>query len=339
MRRPARRLLFLPALAAAGLCAALVGTRSASAFPPGVCHGTSCTGSTSVPFTGVNVCVPGATTYWEDSYIPANVKNPHLAKLTITPRPPCTGATVSAPTSDPWPASNTDPDGQPAGKKEAGKAIFRFRWTVTVPQGSTSNGTMNVAWTLDWTAPTSGGGGTTGATTTTPAPCPTQGEFPAKCRYDLEMQISAPATIDGAESPQRVEFKLTVYNNGPASSPPIPVPLRQAPFFESASLRGANKLYLHVVKVPPGCTVHDQDSAECPLRALKPHGEESFAITVLWTVKAKQAFAEARKAKQEVSIGVSAYVNGVGARHGEGVCASEETSCANNQADEDTQVR
>src|SRR5579864_8936629 len=168
MRRRARLAATLAILAAAGATAAVLTTGSASAFPPGTCTGTSCTGSKTDAFTGIPVCHPGTTVYWEDSYLPADVTNVRLAKFAVTPSPPCTGATVGTPTSDPWPASPKDPDGTtPPG--EPGKKPFRFRWTLTVPQGSTPNGTMTVAWTLDWTR--ASGGGVTD--TTAGGPCPT----------------------------------------------------------------------------------------------------------------------------------------------------------------------
>lgn len=315
------------AVVLAALTLAIVVAPQANAFPPGVCHGTSCTGSATDSFTGVPVCQPGTATYWEDSYIPADVLNPRLAKFTVTPDPPCTGATVSAPTSDPWPASSTDPDGKPAGKSEPGKKIFRFRWTVTVPAASKTVGTMNVAWTLDWTKPA-------GTTETVTAGGSEAG------KYDLEPQLSAPDFIEGAKAPQDIAVKVTVYNNGPAPSPALSLEAGGGLSFQGfARLEmpgggvGTYIRALHPSRASAACHT-TAIGVDCPIRALRPHGEESFAFSVRWSVAVgKATYLRAKKVKGAAAgLELRANVNNPD-------CRKEESNCVNNDARDETPTR
>jgi hypothetical protein len=88
------------------------------------------------------------------------------------PNPPCTGATVSGPTPDPFPASSRNPDGTKA-TPDPGEATYRFVWKVTVPTGSMPIGDMSVSWGIDFVLPP-GSTNTTGSTgpTGTTAPKP-----------------------------------------------------------------------------------------------------------------------------------------------------------------------
>lgn len=315
MRRRARLVVILAILAVAGAVAAVLTTRTASAFPPGTCDGTSCTGSKTDAFTGVPVCEPGTTVYWEDSNLPADVTNVRLAKFSVTPNPPCTGATVGAPTSDPWPASPKDPDGTtPAG--EPGKKIFRFRWTVTVPTGSKSNGTMSVAWTLDWTRASVG-----------VAPCRTTGYVPAHCRYDLEASIAAPDTFT-AERVQLVKLKISVYNNGPAASTPLAYTDGEL-MIQAHIAHPSNDITIELTG-PDRCHVSGTFVA-CPVRGLRPHGEETFVIGLRWTADDRQYFNELRKRK-------NAFLK-VTARIKNPQCDHEERTCTNNNAVESIAAR
>jgi hypothetical protein len=155
----------LVVFAAAGLLVALSFSGAASAFPRN-CSGVHCSGSASDDFG--TVCAAGASTYWEDSYLPANAVDPRLTHFTVTPKPPCSGAEVSGVTVDPWPAERTDPDGKNAHPK-AGEATFRVRWTVTVPPNSHPLGSMKVDWGIAWTEP-AGSTATTGTGSQPAAP-------------------------------------------------------------------------------------------------------------------------------------------------------------------------
>lgn len=329
-------MLLVLAAAGLGLLVALALPGPARAFPE-ICNGTACHGSATDNYAGVPVCQPGSATYWEDSYLPANAQNPHLTAFSVTPKPPCTGATVSAPKVDPWPATTPGPDGKTP-KPPAGKADFRVTWTVTVPADSKPSGTMTANWSIAWTEPASGGGGT-GQTETVgkPGPCPTTGTFPAHCRYDLEMQVSAPSDLAAAKAPQRFEITLHVYNNGPAASPAIPLS-KYAPRFGAAYLTTATGAHaLNVTKIPPGCGGQDI-APSCPLKRLPAHGEESFTFTVLWTTANRAAFQQAHADKQAVSIKVDAYVNIDYDRPGD-ICPAEETTCRNNRDSDEFPVR
>ena len=296
MRRFGRLAAIVAATTLVGLSAS-----AASAFPPGTCHGTSCSGSAIDVFAGAPVCEPGTATYWEDSYIPADVVDPKLAKFAVTPNPPCTGATIGAPTADPWPASNTDPDGKPAGRSEPGKRIFRFRWTVTVPAGSKSVGTMTVHWTLAWTKPQ----GTTETTTTT-----TEGGD----RFDIAVTIDGPSSFFARTAPHRLVFHLLVTNHGPGHSPA----LNGTKNGLSASVDLGNAS-LELVGLPAGCRQFGAN-AFCDVHALAPHASESFAIAALWTTADRKQFA----AHGKDTVVVEADVNRVS-------CFGEEVACDNNK--------
>lgn len=328
----------------AALLAALALGRPASAFPPGICHGTSCTGSTTDSFAGVDLCVPGTTVYWEDSYIDASDVDPRLAKFAVSPAPPCTGSTLKLPTADPWPASNIDPDGKPAPKHEPGKAIFRFRWSVTVPKGSKPRGTMSVAWTLTWTKGGSGGGTTTSPhqqqTTTSAGPCPESGSLPARCRYDLEVQAVGPETFSGNRQ-HDVRFKVHVYNNGPAASPALAG--HSSLTGEDSHLRvsvlalvkpfSSDKLGGYGVTIwrsRPGCK-RGLGSRLCNVRALSPRGEESFVFDAHWDMREVRDYRNAVAAGKDVVLQFNASVVNA-------ACQDEETNCKNNEAADEVPV-
>jgi hypothetical protein len=155
-------MLLVAGLAGVALAVLVVG--AASAFPEN-CNGSSCSGSATDSIPASAVCQPGTAVFYEVSYLPSDAQNPHVTKLEITPNPPCTGAKVSQPHVEPWPAHGDNPDGT-APSPPAGKAPFRFTWTVSVPTGSTPIGPMNVKWSIAWTKPSTTSTGTSSTTTT-----------------------------------------------------------------------------------------------------------------------------------------------------------------------------
>ena len=298
-------------------------TGSASAFPRN-CAGTHCSGSKSDSFG--NVCTPGAATYWEDSNLPANAIRPHLTSFKVTPHPPCTGATISAPTVEHWPASPKDPNGKPA-QPHPGEATFRIRWTVTVPPNSHSLGSMKVDWSIAWTQPSPGSNSTT-TTTKTSTGCPTTGKFPPECRYDLDPTIASPDFIDGSKSPQRIDIKVTVLNNGPAWSPALPSTLSDGLSLEV--FLPLPPYRLSFAKLPLGCHESSRVTILCPVDALPPGKPQVLTFTVLWTAPDKSgllAWKRSGKPHSEFFIDIRADVNY--AR-----CGDEETECTNNRTKE-----
>lgn len=302
-----RRRLALTAVLAAGLAAGvLVGTSGTALAFPHVCSGTACHGSGTDSFG--DVCAPGTTTYWEDSYLPMRAQYPRLTSFRVTPSPPCAGATVGSPKADPWPAPAADPDGKPAQPKQ-GEATFRIRWTVTVPQGAKPVGPMDVAWSVAWIDPAGQRGSTaTTRTTTTRGPD----------RYDLEVSAVAQSGLVSAKAPQRVPVEIVVRNNGPATSPPAEVAFQV--WLEAKSFGYA----LQVVD-PSGCET--QPLVMCPIRTLQPGGEQTLTLTMIWRRADRLARAKELAAGRKVSVEASAhvYVRRVS-------CLDEETSCANNEA-------
>ena len=150
-RKPVRAIACALTVFGLGLYVGLAFTGSAAAFD-GTCSGTACHGSGAHTFADANVCVAGVTRYFVDSFLPSKAQKPRLTSFHVTPVPPCTGATVSAPTVDPWPAATVDPDRRPSGVP-AGMGVFRIGWIVYVPSGSKRVGTMKATWSLVWTQP------------------------------------------------------------------------------------------------------------------------------------------------------------------------------------------
>src|SRR5438105_1842604 len=112
-RKSIRGLAGTLAVLGLGVYAGLAFAGAAPTFN-GICVGTACHGSGSHTFGNLNVCVTGVTRYFVDSFLLAEAQRPHLTSFKVMPIPPCTGATVSAPIVDPWPASATDPDKRPS---------------------------------------------------------------------------------------------------------------------------------------------------------------------------------------------------------------------------------
>lgn len=307
MRRGLRTALLLLGIAALGLLVALAVAGPAAAFPE-ICNGTACHGSAIDTFAGAPVCDPGTATYWEDSYLPADAVNPHLAAFAITPKPPCTGATVGAPKIDPWPAKTPGPDGKPP-KPPAGKADFRVTWTVTVPAGSKAEGTMSVRWTISWTKPA----GTTEPVTTAASPAG---------RYDLAVTLDGPGSFVAMKAPQRIELRATYVNDGPAHSPTVDYSV--GPSFY-ARLEGKDiDLPVTPVAAPKGCEQFAR--LECTLRSLAPNETETFVFALLWTTADRDVVEKARARKESLEIRIdTGRVNFV---H----CGEEETTCDNNEA-------
>jgi hypothetical protein len=165
---------------AAGTGAAVLVAGVAFGFSYSCSSNGVCSGMKTDSFARADVCVAGTTSYFENSYLPADAISPSLTNFMVgPPNPPCSGATVSGATPEPFPASSTNPDGTKA-TPGRGEATYRFDWTVTVPPGSTPTGDMNVSWTIDFTLPPGSTSptsstettGTTMPTTTTPMPKP-----------------------------------------------------------------------------------------------------------------------------------------------------------------------
>jgi len=263
MRRttPLRRLGLTLAVGALGLYVGVTFAGSASAFD-GTCDGTTCTGSGTHTFSGTNVCTPGINRYFVDSFLPADAQRPHVTGFGVTPGPPCTGATVSGPTVDPWPASPVDPNKRPSGVP-AGSGVFRIGWTVNVPIGSKPVGTMKATWSVVWTEPD-------GTTTT---------DFqPPSIRHDFVVQITTPPNASRAGT---LAVTVVVSNDGPDASPAIPIRDSAALVFHSSALTP-------IVKVPAaGCT-RGKTTVNCGVHQLGLHAKQSFLFMV--RVGRKKAF-------------------------------------------------
>jgi hypothetical protein len=312
----------LIAAAAAAVCAGVVLAPRAQAFPR-ICSNSICHGSKTDSFGDVDVCYPGSTTYWEDSNLPVAARQPNLLSWKVTPNPPCTGATVSRPTIDPFPASNTDPDGRPA-PKEAGKVVYRVRWTVTVPQGSTKIGTMSVAWTVSWREDGAGAKTIPGDTT---GDCPTSGDLPRNCRYDLAAKVDAPPGFSAAKT-QRIRLTVTVSNGGPKGSP---------------ALADGLVFYAHLIDMTPtGKGLRDGLSTtgdppcqgnfgttRCAVPGLAPGASRTYHVVLLWNANAKQKYKFIHKSYADDAVGVEFT-----ASVSNSLCSQEETNCKNN-ADSD----
>ncbi|MBV8257925.1 MAG: hypothetical protein JO073_08920 [Actinobacteria bacterium] len=297
------------AVAAAGVGAALLVAAPAQAFPR-ICSGTACHGSATDSIPAADVCVAGTTKYWEDSYLPSNAVDPQLTSFQITPSPPCTGATVSQPTVEGWPASATDPDGGKAAPKP-GEATFRVTWTVTVPSGSTAVGAMAIAWSIAWTEPAASGGSTTPKTTTAEA----GGEL-----YDLDAKIATPLVLTKPKGSQQFTVRISVVNNGPA---PSLIVYHSNDLLEFLFAPGEPFL---ATRIPEGCS--GKSAFGCVIPPLKPHAEKTFTFVFTWT-QALRA-----KALHDGADHVQVYwsVN-------EEDCAKEETTCANNGESDQIAIR
>jgi hypothetical protein len=254
MRRttPLRRLALTLAVGALSLSVGVTLAGSAAAFD-GTCTGTTCTGSGTHTFNGTNVCLPGATLYFVDSFLPANAQRPHLTSSRVTPSPPCTRATISAPTVDPWPASTGDPNARPSGVP-AGQGVFRIGWTVNVPAGSKRVGAMKASWALAWTEPDD---------TTTPD------VRPPKITHDFVVRILTPPNVSPAGT---LAVSVIVSNDGPAASPAIATRAAGALVFRSSAL-------YPIAEAPAGCT-KEKAEASCGVRQLRLHAEQSFIFMV-----------------------------------------------------------
>jgi hypothetical protein len=256
MRRttPVRRLACTLAVGALSLYVGLAITGSAAAFN-GICSGTACHGSGTHTFSNLNVCVPGVTRYFVDSFLRVKAQNPHVTSFHVTPTPPCTGAIVSAPTVDPWPASTVDPDRRPSGAP-AGQGVFRIGWTVYVPSGSKRIGAMTATWSLAWTEPAD----------------PTGTTFqPPKLSHDFVVQVITPPKLRVSRG-GTVAVNVIVSNDGPDTSPVIPTGDAGALVFHTTAL-------YPIVTVPAGCTRGKTD-ANCGIRQLALHRTQSFLFTV-----------------------------------------------------------
>ena len=291
-RKPIRGLAGTLAVLGLGVYVGLAFTGSAAAFD-GICTGTACHGSGTHTFSNLNVCVPGVTRYFVDSFLRAKAQNPRVTSFHVTPAPPCTGATVSAPTIDPWPASTVDPDRRPSGAP-AGQGVFRIGWTVNVPSGSKPIGAMKATWSLAWTEPAD----TTGTTATT--------FQPPKVSHDFVVQVMTPPKLRVSRA-GTVAVKVIVSNDGPDASPVIPTGNAGALVFHTTAL-------YPIVKVPAGCT-RRKTEANCGVRQLALHATQSFRFTV-------------RVDLSNAHLGAftfSAKINLTG-------CHLEESSCLNNHA-------
>lgn len=257
---PLRRLALTLAIGALGLYVGVTFAGSAAAFD-GTCSGTACTGSGTHTFSGTNVCTPGINRYFVDSFLPADARRPHVTSFRVAPGPPCTGATVSAPTVDPWPASTVDPSKRPSGVA-AGQGVFRIGWSVSVPAGSKPVGAMKATWSLAWTEPDD--------TTSTDFQPPT-------ITHDFVVQILTPPKVSRAGT---LAVTVIVSNDGPDASPAIPTRESGALVFHSSAL-------YPIVKAPAGCTTGKID-VNCGVRQLGLHAKQSFLFMV--RVSGKSAF-------------------------------------------------
>jgi hypothetical protein len=255
--KPVRRLALILAIAGLGLYAGLAFSGSAAAFD-GTCSDTgTCTGSGTHTFSGTDVCTPGINRYFVDSFLPADAQRPRVTSFTVTPAPPCTGARVSGPTVDPWPASAVDPNGRPSGVP-GDSGVFRIGWTVTVPAGSKPLGTMRAAWSVAWTEPD-----TTDTTST---------DFrPPRFVHDLVVQIRMAPRVRVSRA-GTLAVNVVVSNDGPDTSPAFAKRDPGALVFHSSALSP-------IVKAPAGCTTGKTD-VRCGVRQLGLHAKQSFLFSV-----------------------------------------------------------
>jgi hypothetical protein len=291
-RKPVRAIACTLTVFGLGLYVGLAFTGSAAAFD-GTCSGTACHGSGAHTFTDMSVCAAGTTRYFVDSFLPSQAQRPHLTSFHVTPTPPCTGATVSAPTVDPWPAATVDPDKRPSGAP-AGNGVFRIGWTVNVPSGSTRVGTMKATWAVAWTQP---------ADSTDPPATTFQ---PPKVTHDFVVQVVTPPNAR-ASSGRTVTVKVVVSNDGPDASPAVPAGDPGALVFHTSTL-------YPIVGAPAGCRRGKTD-ANCGVRQLGVHGQQSF----LFTLRVDPANAHVGA----VSLSAKINLNG---------CHVEESTCLNNRA-------
>jgi hypothetical protein len=179
-------------------------------------------------------------------------------------------------------------------------------------------------------AATASSSSTASTTTKTKTKCPTTGVFPPRCRYDLHVAISGPSEIAGGTAPQRINFTVTVSNEGRVSSPRLPRDYLDGlvfGFIEATWRQGDSSSYerMHLSKVSPACAPADSIAA-CSVQALAPEEHESFAFTVLWNAADKRMFEEwstSHPPLERFFIRVPVNVN-------HGACGDEETTCANN---------
>jgi hypothetical protein len=265
-----------------GLYLGLAFTGSAAAFDS-TCVGTACHGSGAHTFG--HVCTPGVSQYFVDAFLPSTAQRPRLTAFRVTPAPPCTGATVSGATVDPWPASKVDPGKQPSGVP-AGQSVFRIGWTVNVPAGSKPIGPMKMTWSLAWTQPDP-----TDTTTT---------EFqPPKVSHDLAVQFVTPRKIV-VSSGKTVAVEVVVSNHGPDASGAIPKG-------DAAALVFHTSTQYPILRTPAGCTRSKTDSS-CGLRRLGAHGRQTFVFLVHVDLSQRAAFT------------FSAKVNLIGCHSEESTC-------------------
>ena len=245
-----------------GLYLGLAFIGSAAAFDGTCSDAGTCTGSGTHTFGGMDVCSPGIHRYFVDSFLPADAQRPRVTSFAVTPTPPCTGATVSGPSVDPWPASSVDPNGRPSGVA-ADSGVFRIGWTVTVPAASKRVGTMAAAWSVAWTEPD-----TTDTTST---------EFrPPRFTHDLVVQIVMAPKVKVSRAGS-LAVNVVVSNDGPDTSPAFAKGDPDALVFHSSAL-------FPIVKTPAGCTTGKTD-VRCGVRQLGLHARQSFLFSVRVTRK------------------------------------------------------
>jgi hypothetical protein len=252
LRRPALTL----AVGALGLYVGVALAGSAAAFD-GTCTGTACTGSGTHTFSRASACTPGINRFFVDSFLPADAQRPHVTSFRVTPSPPCTGATVSGPSVDPWPASTLDPNKRPSGVP-SDSGVFRIGWTINVPEGSKPNGLMKAAWSVAWTEPDS-----TNTTTTDFRPPRITHDFVVQIKVAPKVRISRAGTL---------AVIVVVSNEGPDASPAVATGDSGALVFHSSPL-------FPIVKAPRGCT-KGKTNVNCGVRQLALHGTQSFHFVV-----------------------------------------------------------
>jgi hypothetical protein len=255
-RKPVRAIACTLTVFGLGLYVGLAFTGSAAAFD-GTCSGTVCQGTGTHTFSGTNVCTPGINRFFVDSFLPADAQRPRLTSFRVLPTPPCTGATVGAPTVDPWPGSTVDPNTRPSGVT-AGSGVFRVGWAVRVPAGSKPIGVMKATWTIAWTEPDD-----TDPTSTTFQPPSFTHDFVVQIITLPKARVSRAGTL---------AVKVVVSNNGPDASPRVGAR-------DSAALVFHSLTRFPIVKAPAGC-VGAKTDLSCGVRKLAFHATQSFLFTV-----------------------------------------------------------
>jgi hypothetical protein len=156
------------------------------------------------------------------------------------------------------------------------------------------------------------------STTTTPA---------SSGKFDLEVSVTGPGSFPGAKAGRRITIDVTVANNGPAESAELAIEgAHNHPTISTA--------YPHIqfVSVQSLCRI-DQNATTgteyCVVPALAPHGSKSYSFDLLWTSSAKSLWERQRK---PVTLRFFGDANSYG-------CKQQETTCANNSAEEDIVVR